>query len=123
MKDIQTREDIGLLITLFYRRATTDPVIGRFFTEVVHLSLEKHIPVMISFWASILLGEASYKGNAMEKHIALSQLSPIESYHFERWLFLWTETIHENFSGETAGMAISRAASIAQIMQLKIQKK
>jgi hemoglobin len=75
---------------------------------------------MVSFWETILLGAASYKGNPMIKHIELNKLSPMTHTHFERWLTFWQETINENFAGVRSVEAISRAQSIAQIMQIKI---
>jgi hemoglobin len=56
----------------------------------------------------------------MIKHIELNKLSPLEQPHFERWSTLWKETINENFAGVRSVEAISRAQSIAQIMQIKI---
>ncbi len=120
MKDIQTTEDIGLLIDRFYKKVVIDPIIGDFFTKVVTLSWEEHIPVMISFWETTLLGKISYRGNPMVKHIGLNKLAPQGKIHFDRWLELWTETVHENFAGPIANDAIIRATSIAQVMQWKI---
>ena len=123
MKDIESKQDIELLINQFYKKVITDPFIGPFFTKVVHFSWDVHIPIMISFWETILLGKLTYKGNAMIKHIELNKLSPLEHHHFERWLTLWGETINENFTGQKASEAIMRAATIAQIMETKISSK
>ncbi len=73
MKDIQERKDIELLVDEFYKKVLKDDVIGHFFTEVVQLDWEKHIPIMYDFWETTLLGNIKYKGNPMVKHIELSK--------------------------------------------------
>ncbi len=120
MADITTKQDIQILVDTFYKKVVTDPVIGHFFTEVAHFSWEAHIPIMVSFWESILLPPGTYTGNPMVKHIELNKQSPLQQPHFDEWMKLWKETVHELFSGETADMAITRATSIAAIMQHKI---
>jgi hemoglobin len=120
MKDIQNKQDIELLVDEFYKKVVADPIIGRFFTEVVHLSWDIHIPIMVSFWETILLGKMSYKGNPMIKHIELNKLMPMEPTHFERWISLWSATINENFMGSKATEAIARAKAIAGLIQNKI---
>ncbi len=118
--DILTEADIQQLVDEFYKKVVADPLIGFIFTEVVQLSWQKHIPVMYSFWGSLLLGTNTYAGNPMIKHLELDKLVPLTKEHFERWLALWEGTVNENFEGPKADEAISRAKSIAGVMQLKI---
>lgn len=119
-KDIASEADIKLLIDSFYKKVVVDPVIGFIFTDVVALSWEKHIPIMYSFWSSLLLGANSYSGNPMIKHIDLNKIIKLTPQHFERWLLLWEQTVNEIFEGKTAGEAIVRAKNIAGLMQHKI---
>ncbi|HEU4716674.1 MAG TPA: group III truncated hemoglobin [Bacteroidia bacterium] len=121
MKDIENRNDVEQLVGLFYKKAIHDTVIGHFFTAVIPISWEKHIPLIVSFWESILFGNASYRGNPMEKHIELSRLSKMEAHHFERWLKLWKETTDENFAGPKANEAKVRAEAIARLMLHNVQ--
>jgi hemoglobin len=121
MKDIHAAEDIKLLIDEFYKKVINDKSIGYFFTEVVLLSWEKHIPIMNSFWNSVLLGSNTYKGNPMIKHIELDHKSKLEPEHFEIWLKLWEKTIRELFRGPKAEEALLRAKNIALLMQHKIE--
>ncbi len=120
LEDIKAEKDIELLIDLFYKRVLIDPVIGFIFKEVVALSWEKHIPIMNAFWNSILLGAGTYNGNPMIKHIELDKKTPLTKLHFDRWLQLWEESIIDNFSGEKANEAITRAKNIAALMVHKI---
>ncbi len=120
MKDIESREDIGLLVNEFYKKVVPDKLIGHFFTRVVHFTWEEHIPVMISFWETVLFGKLSYKGNPMIKHMELDALYPLDPLHFDRWLYLWQETVRQLFAGDKANEAVDRAHSIAKIIKVKI---
>jgi len=122
MKDIENREDVKLLIHKFYKKVVLDPKIGHFFMHVIKLDWDIHIPIMVDFWDSILLGGASYKGNPMAKHIDLHKKEKLTPKHFDRWLSLWEQTIVENFKGPKADEAISRANSIGNLMQFKINQ-
>lgn len=123
MKDIENVNDIEFLVDEFYQKVIVDELLGRFFTIVVNFEWEVHIPIMVSFWETVLLGKASYKGNPISKHIELNKLSKLESVHFERWLELWRVTVNENFIGEKAAEAIAKAETIAKLMQTKLDSK
>jgi len=120
-KDIEKREDLLLLLQAFYEKALNDDTIGHFFTEVVHLDLQVHIPVIADFWETILLNGRSYTGNAILPHLHINKLSPMEEKHFNRWLQLFSQTIDTLFQGKTAETAKQRALSIATIMRIKIK--
>lgn len=120
--DISNRTDIEQLVDSFYKKVIVDDLIGHFFTEVVELDWNKHIPVMYDFWESTVFGLAKYKGNPMLKHIALDEMKAIEAEHFSRWLVLWEETVNELFSGEKADETIKRARQISGLMQFKVQE-
>lgn len=120
--DIKNKEDVKLLVDSFYEKVLKDEVIGYLFTEVARLNVAEHMPVMYSFWSSILLGENSYKGNPMDKHFALNEKEKLKKEHFERWLKLWHETINELFTGDVANEAKNRANQIGQLMLFKMQK-
>ena len=123
MRDISTRTDIKLLVDEFYKQVLQDDVISHFFTEVVALDWEKHIPVMYDFWESILLGERNYKGNPMVKHLIMSDKEPLESKHFKRWLKLWASTLKEHFKGPKSEEALRRATQIAGMIEFKVQQR
>ena len=122
LKDIENSQDIKLLIDEFYKQVVGDDLIGHFFTKVIPLDMDKHLPVMYDFWETTLLGNMKYKGNPMVKHIELSQKVPIQPEHFERWLALWERTITENFDGTKTEEAIQRAKQIAELMKYKVQQ-
>lgn len=119
MRDIQNREDIELLIQSFYTKAMKDETIGHFFTEVVHLDLEEHLPTMYDFWEMVLFDSNGYKGNPMKVHQTLSAKSPVKKVHFQTWIRLFNETVDAHFSGVKAEYAKSRALSMAQMIEIK----
>jgi len=121
MNDIQHKEDIQYLVETFYHSALTDPLIGPVF-RAANFKLEAHIPVMVSFWETILFDVITYKGNPMLKHLDLNRTVPLKPEHFERWMNIWAETVNSKFEGPIAQKAIVRATSIAQLMEYKVQK-
>ena len=111
--DIETRADCERLVRAFYSRALEDPVIGYIFTDVAKLDLEAHVPVIASFWETILLGARTYGGGAFHPHAQIHAKSPLRKGHFERWLALWGDTVDELFSGPRAELAKSHAERVA----------
>lgn len=120
--DIQSREEIKILVDRFYEKVLKDSTIGHFFTEVVKVDWEKHMPIMYDFWESTLLLSHTYSGNPMLAHMDLNAKSKLEKKHFDRWLEMFVETIDENFEGNTAEQAKIRAQSIAVVIQSKIHQ-
>ena len=119
MNDIKERGDIEALMRSFYEKALIDEMIGFFFTEVVPLNMEMHLPVIVEFWETVLFGKLKYKGNAMKVHQHIHSLSAFRDEHFERWLFLFISTVDALFEGANAELAKQRAISIATMMKLK----
>lgn len=120
MPDIESRKDIEAVLAAFYEKATVDPVIGRFFTEVVPLDIPSHLPVIADFWESVVLGSRGYRKNVMEVHQHIHHLSAIRRQHLNRWVALFTATIDAGFTGERASLMKQRGASIATLMDLKL---
>jgi len=120
MNDILNRSDIEFLINSFYNKVQKDELISFFFTDVVAVDWEKHLPVMYNFWEGILFSTGNYAGNTMQKHIKLHLKNAMQPKHFERWLQLFTKTVDEHFEGPNAILIKQRALSIATVIQIKI---
>lgn len=123
MKNIENRDDIKLLVDSFYKKVLQDPTIGHFFTEVIKIDFEKHMPKLYDFWETTLFHTAGYKGNPMKVHKDLNEKSPLQKEHFDAWISMFKETVDELFEGQMAELAKQRAQSIAMVMQLKIDDK
>lgn len=117
MRDIQTRDDLQHIITVFYSQLLTDPIIGFFFTDLVQLDLDKHIPKIADFWAFQLLGEKNYQGNVFEVHRQLHLKAALTEDHFHRWIFVLHSTIDKLYAGPVAEAMKLKAAMIAKKMQ------
>ena len=120
LKDIESRADLERMLTAFYKKAFADELIGRFFTEVVPLDLETHIPVITDFWEAVVFNKHTYRKNVMAVHQHISSLSQIKKEHLDRWAYLFTQTIDEHFTGEKATLMKHRATSIATLMDIKL---
>ena len=115
LSDIENRADIDRLMVLFYRRAMVDERIGRFFTDVVQLDLDEHLPVIGDFWESVLFGTTAYRRHGrtpLTVHAELDQKSRLEPEHFDRWIALFTAAVDELFIGPRAEGLKLRAGAI-----------
>jgi hemoglobin len=117
MTDIASRQDIATVVGSFYTRATQDETIGFLFEG---LDLMNHLPTIHDFWENILFRTGAYKGGMMYKHLMLNARKPLMTKHFERWLWLFTQTVDEHFTGPKAELMKQYAHSIAQTMQERI---
>jgi hemoglobin len=120
--DIASRADIETLVKEFYSSLLEDDLVKHIFEQTILDQLEHHLETINQFWCSVLLGEQSYTGNVMLKHIALNQKVKLESIHFDRWLELWEKTIRQKHQGEKADDAIKRAHMMKELMLFKIRK-
>ena len=123
MKDIENRNDIVKVLRSFYQKAMPDGLIGHFFTEVVQLDIEEHVPVIADFWEAVLFDRTTYRKNVMEVHRNIDQISAIKKEHLDHWVQLFVQTVDENFKGTKAQLAKERAQSIATLMNFKFNHK
>ena len=119
-KDIQSIDDIKLLVDTFYNKAVKNDLLGHIFTDVAKVNWEHHLPIMYSFWASVLLGTPGYVGNPMDAHFRLNQKITLTDQAFNSWKGLFVDTVDELFEGQIADEAKKKAVSIADLMFFKI---
>lgn len=123
LKDIENRKDIINLVNSFYSKVKVDPMISHYFTKVIPVDWEKHLPVMYDFWETVLFFSGTYTGNPMMKHLAIHEMSHFSKSHFKQWTFLFDQTVDELFRGPNADSIKLRAQNIAAVMQIKIFKE
>lgn len=123
IKQISTPDDIKILVDHFYDKVNQDDILSPIFNEIMQVNWDAHLPIMYQFWGSLLLGEQSYSGNPMQKHIEISKIVPLGEKEFTRWLELFNQNIDENFTGPKADEAKLRAANIARLMEFKVNSK
>ncbi len=119
MHDICTRADIETFLRRFYDRALVDDTIGFIFTDVARLDLEEHLPIIADFWESVLFGAGNYHRNPMVVHRALHDAleGGLTKQHFDRWIAIFSDTLHKNYCGGVTDDAEQKAIAIANGMQ------
>lgn len=120
LRDIETRADCERLVRAFYGRAFVDPMIGWIFVDVAKLDLDAHVPVVASFWETVLLGGRSYRGGTFAPHAAIHARIGLRPGHFEQWLTLWRLTVDELFYGERAETAKAHALRVARAFERRL---
>ncbi len=115
--DIQTQQDVRLLVESFYQKVNKDPLLSPIFNDLVQVNWQEHLPTMYQFWESLLFRSNIYRGQPWPKHAVL----PVNPAHFARWLALFKETVDQHFAGPKAIEAKNLAASIADTFQNRMQ--
>jgi hemoglobin len=116
LKDIRTEQDIRTLVDSFYERVNQDELLGPVFNDIAEVEWDRHLPIMYSFWSTMLFRTATYKGMPWPKHAPL----PVRKEHFERWLSLFCQTVDSLFEGPKARETKSFALSIADTFQTRM---
>lgn len=116
IRDIQTLEDIELLVHTFYGHIRQDALLGPIFNG--HIPDEKwpeHLHTLSKFWEVNLLGDTGFRANPRAKHLGVDKNLDydVKPAHFERWLQLWFGTIDSLFAGTIAEQAKMRAMNMA----------
>lgn len=119
-RDIKTRSDIEIIVNEFYEKVKIDDVLSTFFTDVIPVNWDKHIPLMIAFWENVLLYTGDYDGNPLVTHRKIHAIESTTSVHFTRWLKLFDETVNTNFYGPNATKMKEHSKAIASVMISKI---
>jgi hemoglobin len=120
-EDIKHRKDLHLFVTKFYKKLLMDTELKPFFEHLVQQDhLEQHLEIITDFWNSMLFNTLDYQRNAMQPHLDLNKIKHFEKHHFKAWLKHFNTTMDENFKGERAEMAKTRALSIATVMEIKM---
>ena len=105
------RESITRLVLRFYDGVRADALLGPSFDAVLAGRWATHLPRMVEFWSTLLIGTHSFSGNVYGKHMALDGITP---RHFERWLELWFATTATLFAPPDASRMQQMAQGIAR---------
>ncbi len=119
-QDIQSEDDIKLLVNSFYTHVRKDALLAPVFRKWIGENWDKHLPRMYTFWSNVLFHTGGYRGNPMIVHQHIHQQHPLTKAAFDRWLKHWEETVRELFEGPNAENIIARASNIAFFMQQKL---
>lgn len=119
-KDISDERDIRTLVDTFYDQVKKDDIIGFIFNTIIGEDWSHHLPIMYSFWTTILFNKQGYKGNVIQKHIEIDKKITLQKEHYDRWILLWQQTVDGLFEGEKADEAKNRASLMIQLISMKV---
>ena len=114
MPDLQTTDDVRIVVHAFYHDMEADPVLGSYFAG---LDWAEHLPKMVAFWTSVVFQTGQYRGRPFDPHARMPDLS---REHFAHWVSRFHRTVDVHFAGERAEMMKARAEQIAGIFQVKL---
>ncbi|KDB06798.1 globin [Burkholderia sp. lig30] len=112
---VPTEDNIRDLVYAFYDRVRADPMLGPVFDTRLAGRWDDHLPKMVTFWSSLVLGTKGYRGNVQQAHQPLDGLEPA---HFSRWLSLFLKTVEARYEPAAAIRFMEPALRIAQSLQL-----
>ena len=109
------RGNIEKLVRAFYEKVLEDALLSRYFLIALGDDLKndkwyEHLHTLDNFWLSLLTGEGRYMGDPLIPHIFLGGLN---KEHFERWLYLFRETLDELFAPSIAIKIYGRAKALS----------
>ncbi len=111
-----TQENISIMVRNFYIKILKDDIVGPFFIAKLGDDLasdhwKPHLELLTNFWASMMLGQGSYRGNPFMPH---TQLGELKRETFEQWLKLFFEVLDELYEPQAANQFKERSAVIAE---------
>ena len=122
-QDIQSREDIAILVRTFYPKVRENELLGPIFNTLIK-DWETHLELLTDFWETNLFFVKKYSGNPLEKHVEVDKIynNKINELHFGTWINMWHHTIDELFEGDIAQLAKNRARNMSTFMNMEIFK-
>ncbi len=105
-----TVAQIDRVVTRFYARVRTHPVLGPVFAAHV-TDWPEHEAKIAGFWRNAILRERSYDGNPMRVHVTRPEIKP---EHFAVWLGLFHEVLRAELPEDIAAQWAALADRIGE---------
>ncbi|MEA2072596.1 MAG: group III truncated hemoglobin [Campylobacterota bacterium] len=110
-----TKENIRKMVDRFYSQILKDEIVADFFIEklgdeMISDEWQVHLNLLTDFWASTILGDASYTGQPLKPHMHMEGL---KRETFERWLELFFESVDKYYTEEPASIFKNKSQTIA----------
>ena len=110
-----TKDNIETMVIHFYSSVLKDDIVGPYFIHELGDDMDNkywkpHLKILVDFWASMVLGDTSYKRNPLGPHTLMDDLTP---EIFEHWLKLFFETLDEIYEPQMADVFKERSTIIA----------
>jgi hemoglobin len=123
MNDIESREDILVIMRQFYNKLLADESISFYFTNITDVDqhLEHHFELLATFWEQSLFMKGGYSNNMFQIHKELHEKHKFTKDHFDTWLKHFYNSIDAHFAGTYALQMKTNALNMATVMQIKFQ--
>jgi hemoglobin len=82
MKDLESGEDIELLVNSFYASVQENEALNYIFNNITKVDWEHHLPKMYDFWETLVFHKVVYKGNPMKTRMIVHQLHKLKKRRF-----------------------------------------
>jgi len=110
-----TKENLNIMVVKFYAAVLKDETVGPFFIEKLGDNLgtflwKTHIELLTNFWASITLGDSTYRGDPFAPH---TRLEGLRAETFQQWLKIFFETLDTVYEENIANIFKQRSNVIA----------
>lgn len=119
MKDIESQEDIVLLVDAFYAEVQKNELLAPVFNKHLANKWDVHHEKLYRFWQTVLFKEKTYSGKPHKLHDKMV----VSSNHFDLWIKIWQQTVDVLFVGDVAERAKYRGQTMADSFFEKIQNK
>ncbi len=118
-REIKNREDVALLVNLFYDSVRKDSFLSPYFSGMI-ANWETHLAHLTDFWCGQLFFDSGYEGNPMKKHRKVDGFfnHNMNENHFKAWLELWVSTLDDNFTGENVTILKNKAQRMASAIHM-----
>ena len=113
-----THDTICAMVDTFYHEIKSNGRLGPIFTHQIgdtEAVWAVHLTKMKQFWRSVLLGERVFKGNPMQVHSRIPNLSAAD---FELWLKIFRNVVSDMFRYEIAEEIFQKAERIAHSLNM-----
>lgn len=108
--ELCTEDEVFQLVHAFYSRVRRDAILGPIFERNV-ADWDRHLSKLVDFWSTALRGSKSYRGNPMQVHCALPELT---HSMFEHWLDLFFDAANALPNRPMGERAVEISRRIAQ---------
>jgi hemoglobin len=120
-----SKENIALMVREFYAIILKDEMLNPYFTKPLGTDLtnekwQAHFDTLDSFWLTMMTSDQTYKGSPFPPHKLIGTLY-LET--FERWLELFSATVHKYYIPEIADSFYEKADVMAQFFIKKLKVK
>ncbi|MGI0438917.1 group III truncated hemoglobin [Helicobacter himalayensis] len=115
-----THDSIAKLMDIFYEKVRKDANLAPIFNAKIGESDSKwqhHKKHIGNFWKQMLLGESTFNGQPLKKHL---ELPPFPRERFDDWLALFEESLHQVYDEPTSAHILEVVRGIAGRFQMMI---